>query len=32
VRIVVYGGDAPRLRQLADALSPLPQSYLVEGR
>ena len=32
VRIVVYGGDAPRLRQLADALSPLPQSYLVESR
>jgi fatty-acyl-CoA synthase len=32
VRIVVDGGDAPRLRQLADALSPLPQSYLVEGR
>jgi fatty-acyl-CoA synthase len=32
VKIVVYGGDASRLRQLADVLSPLPQSYLVEGR
>ena len=32
VEIVVYGGDASRLRQLADVLSPLPQSYLVEGR
>jgi fatty-acyl-CoA synthase len=31
VKIVVYGSDAPRLRQLADALSPLPQSYRVEG-
>jgi acyl-CoA synthetase (AMP-forming)/AMP-acid ligase II/enoyl-CoA hydratase/carnithine racemase len=32
VRVVVYDGDASRLRQLADVLSPLPQSYLVEGR
>jgi fatty-acyl-CoA synthase len=32
VKIVVHGSDAPRLRQLADALSPLPQSYRVEGR
>ena len=32
VKIAVYGGDASRLRQLADVLSPLPQSYLVEGR
>jgi fatty-acyl-CoA synthase len=31
VKIVVHGGDASRLRQLADALSALPQSYLVEG-
>jgi len=32
VKIAVYGGDASRLRQLADALSPLPQSYLIESR
>jgi len=32
VKIIVYGGDASRLRQLADVLSPLPQSYLVESR
>jgi acyl-CoA synthetase (AMP-forming)/AMP-acid ligase II/enoyl-CoA hydratase/carnithine racemase len=32
IKIVVYGGDASQLRQLADVLSPLPQSYLVEGR
>jgi fatty-acyl-CoA synthase len=32
VRIVVYSGDTPRIRELADALSPLPQSYMVEGR
>jgi fatty-acyl-CoA synthase len=31
VKIVVHGSDAPRLRRLADALSPLPQSYRVEG-
>jgi fatty-acyl-CoA synthase len=31
VKIVVHGGDALRLRQLADALSALPQSYRVEG-
>jgi hypothetical protein len=30
--IAVYDGDASRLRQLADALSPLPQSYLIESR
>ena len=30
VKVVVNSGDAARLRQLADALSPLPQSYLVE--
>ncbi|MGO9684981.1 MAG: enoyl-CoA hydratase/isomerase family protein [Beijerinckiaceae bacterium] len=32
VKIVVYGGDASQLRQLVDVLSPLPQSYRVEGR
>jgi len=32
VKIVVHGGDASRLRELAEALSLLPQSYLVEGR
>lgn len=32
VTIAVYDGDASRLRQLADALSPLPQSYLIESR
>jgi len=32
VKIVVHGGDALRLRQLADVLSPLPQTYVVEGR
>lgn len=32
VKIAVYGGDASRLRQLTDALSPLPQSYLIESR
>jgi fatty-acyl-CoA synthase len=32
VKIFVYGGEASRLPQLADVLSPLPQSYLVEGR
>jgi fatty-acyl-CoA synthase len=32
VKIVVHGGDALRLRQLADALSALPQSYRVEGQ
>jgi fatty-acyl-CoA synthase len=32
VKIVVYGSDALRLRQLADALSPLPQSYRVESK
>lgn len=32
VKIVLYGGDASRLRQLADVLSPLPQSYLIESR
>jgi fatty-acyl-CoA synthase len=31
VKIVVHGGDPSRLRQLADALSQLPQSYLVTG-
>jgi fatty-acyl-CoA synthase len=31
VNVVVRGGDAARLRQLADALSVLPQSYRVEG-
>jgi fatty-acyl-CoA synthase len=31
VRIVVHGGDPSRLRQLSDALAPLPQSYRVEG-
>jgi fatty-acyl-CoA synthase len=31
VKIVVHGGDAAQLRQLADVLSPLPQTYLVEG-
>jgi fatty-acyl-CoA synthase len=32
VKIAVYSGDASRLRQLAEALAPLPQSYLVESR
>jgi acyl-CoA synthetase (AMP-forming)/AMP-acid ligase II/enoyl-CoA hydratase/carnithine racemase len=32
IKIVVYGGDASQLRQLVDVLSPLPQSYRVEGR
>jgi hypothetical protein len=32
VKIFVYGGETSRLPQLADVLSPLPQSYLVEGR
>jgi acyl-CoA synthetase (AMP-forming)/AMP-acid ligase II/enoyl-CoA hydratase/carnithine racemase len=32
IEIVVYGGDASQLRQLVDVLSPLPQSYRVEGR
>jgi fatty-acyl-CoA synthase len=32
VKIVVQSGDIPRLRQLADVLSSLPQSYAVEGR
>lgn len=32
VKITVYGGDVSRLRELADALSPLPQSYLVESQ
>jgi fatty-acyl-CoA synthase len=31
VKIIVHDGDAARLRELAEALSPLPQSYLVEG-
>ncbi len=31
VKIVVHGGDASRLHELAEALSPLPQSYLIEG-
>jgi fatty-acyl-CoA synthase len=32
VKIAIDGGDGSRLRQLADALSPLPQSYLIESR
>jgi len=32
VKIAICGGDAPRLRQLARILSPLPQSYLIESR
>ena len=31
VKIVVHGGDAAQLRELAEALAPLPQSYLVDG-
>ena len=31
VKIVVHGGDAAQLRELAQALAPLPQSYLVDG-
>jgi fatty-acyl-CoA synthase len=31
VRIVVHGGDPARLRELAQVLAPLPQSYQVEG-
>jgi len=32
VRIVVHNADESRLRQLADVLAPLPQSYVVEAR
>jgi fatty-acyl-CoA synthase len=32
VRIVVDSSDAARLRELAESLVPLPQTYLVEGR
>ena len=32
VKIVVHGGGAAQLRELAEALAPLPQSYLVEDR
>ena len=32
VRIVVSTNDDARLRELADSLAPLPQTYLVEGR
>jgi fatty-acyl-CoA synthase len=32
VKIVVQSGDVARLRQLAEVLSSLPQSYVVEGR
>jgi len=31
VSIVVHGGDPARLRELAEVLAPLPQSYRVEG-
>jgi fatty-acyl-CoA synthase len=32
VKIVVLSNDAARLRQLVDVLTPLAQSYTVEGR
>jgi fatty-acyl-CoA synthase len=31
VRIVVGTSDNARLRELAESLAPLPQTYLVEG-
>ena len=31
VRIIVHGGDAAQLRELAETLSPLPQFYLVDS-